>query len=148
MESEPTQAKPVNVVRRIGPPLVLLVVAGLCLVEFSMIRDGTALVRTLQPVESDDDLLSHDRVLGPEFRIFDWIRRELPPGTAISIDFENEYDIETLRRITRMWLALLPGYPVVSGANRRICPLDVCGEGDGTVLQRGSKLVLLRRNEP
>ena len=92
---------------------------------------------------SDADFYRHLAVLGNTYRLVERIQLENAPGTPVSIPFEVTFP---LYKITRLWLALVPHYPISSGAVLEICPPTACDlqEGD-EVLERDVSLLLVRR---
>ena len=68
------------------------------------------------------------------------VRRELPVGTAISVEPSEAH----AERQQRFWLALLPEFPIASRAEWAICPAPCAGPGD-RVVAAGHEFVLVRR---
>ncbi len=133
---------------RKGLPLVVMVLAvALCFDGFARAWELKTRIEAHEPVAHDEAFFAHDNVLGADFPIVDWIRSELPEGTAISVDFEDTYPLEVLIRVTRLWLALLPQYPVATEGEYRVCPRVACEPGDDVVVKEGEHLKLLRRPE-
>lgn len=130
--------------RDLGPAVVF---AGVVLLVFLAAGDLGRSVAALErgrAIADEDDFLRRPAVLGPEFGIFAWIRAHVAVGTAVSVPLEDGFDLETLRRITRLWLALLPDYPVASDASLIVCPPAACPPGAPTVVS-GRNLRLVRR---
>jgi hypothetical protein len=96
---------------------------------------------TRDAVRSDDDLLRSPGVLGPEAPLFETLRRQYPPGTAVAVHGHAG----SVARAQRFWLALLPLYPIRGDAALRLCP-HPCDEPGDRVLARGVELVLLDRS--
>ena len=95
-------------------------------------------------VRSDDDF--YRMILGGDYPILERVQADYPPGTRISVPFEDSYRHRVLQRVTRMWLALLPDYPISSEAQLVICPRRRCGTRPGdAVVESGELLALVQR---
>ncbi|MFB3891276.1 MAG: hypothetical protein ACE15C_04550 [Phycisphaerae bacterium] len=121
--------------------------------------------RTRQQIRNDDDLLKFDAgattpMLGGDWVVLDALRRNFPPGTRVFVDYRPDRmgyvnpDIpakedKPLRdflggRTQRLWLAMLPDYPIVGSSDVIICPLRY-KKPDYRLVQAGPFLALYTR---
>ncbi|HIG68671.1 MAG TPA: hypothetical protein EYG46_14835 [Myxococcales bacterium] len=127
---------------------VFALVVGWTLHSAYRIQISTSRASQKANIQSDDELFRHQEMLGPEFVIYDWIRTNLPPGEKISIYFDDSYHNYVLRRVTRLWLALLPEYPISSDGRYVICPNLKCETDESHVpVLTGRLLTLVHRGE-
>jgi hypothetical protein len=97
-------------------------------------------------LHSDDEFYAAWRVLGGEYPVLEHIRRHYPVGTKVSVITADHYKHNEHRAITRMWLALLPEYPIGDDAILHICPRSRCQLRDGDQeIAAGVRLLLIER---
>jgi hypothetical protein len=91
-------------------------------------------------VESFSDFLRTPLLLAGEYPLYEHVRRELAPGTPISVEGDGAHE----ERRQRFWIALLPDYPISPAAQWAICPAPCAGPGD-RVVATGAEFVLVQR---
>ncbi len=126
--------------------VVFAVVVALTVYSAYRVQISIPKVSNAAAIRSDDELFRHQEMLGPEFVIYDWIRTNLPPGEKISINFRDDYHNYVLKRVTRLWLALLPDYPISRDGRYAICPVTTCENDEGSeIVVPGRLLTLIER---
>lgn len=127
---------------RVGLPILPLVIVVLLVAAHTGdVREMAHVARDSQlAIRSEADFYRAPQVLGRDYAIVRFLRREVPPGTPISVRGRGAM----LGRSQRFWLALLPEYPVSGGARLRVCA-DPCAEPGDRMLVRGDGFVLLER---
>lgn len=125
--------------------IVLASVVALAFLRTDGLRERVSLAEGRR-FDSEAAFFGHHEVLGGDYRLVKRIRREYPAGTPVSVLFEDSYPHTELVRITRLWLALLPDYPISGDAPLVICPPRSCPREDGAeFLANGERLSLVRR---
>jgi hypothetical protein len=126
---------------RAAPLLVLALVVALVAVRATGLERRFQVARMSEAeLQSDEDLLRSEPVLGPEFPILAWLEREHPRGARVSLALSGA----AVTRGERFWLALLPRYPIASDADLVICWLP-CNDPELSLVARGESFALMRR---
>lgn len=118
--------------------------------------------RTSMAIVNDDDLLRFAArglatpMLGNDYVVYDALRRGFAPGTRVFVDYRpgvNPAIPNVARanaiggRTQRLWVAMLPDYPIVAQSEVVVCP-DEYMKPDDIVIARGELLNLIRRPVP
>lgn len=121
-----------------------LALAGVAASAWLATADLRGLLAAVAPtrglLHSEADFLRTPLVLAGEYPLYEQVRRELAPGTPISVEGEGAHE----ERKQRFWIALLPEYPISSRADWAICPAPCAGPEDH-VVAAGAEFVLVRR---
>ena len=118
--------------------LLLLALLGWIWIQTEPLRAGIAALPAA--AYSSEDFLRDPRMLGAEYPVYAALLADFPTGTAVDLP-PDESQVE---RVQRFWLALLPEYPIRSGAELCICPADELDPQD-RVLARGKFFALVDR---
>lgn len=127
--------------RLAGQALILAAVVAWAVAMASPLDASLNQARQFHPrFSSDDDfysaLIRRNRV------VLSRLKASHPVGTKVSIWFDDSFAEEELKMITRLWLALLPQYPIVGDSKLIVCPNRVCSD-DAELLARGQQLSLV-----